>query len=100
MNALLVFPSDSRLRAVEGLHHLPKLERRVPLLLLPAAWPGTVEVLIFQSGRIFTGSEFRALRFSSGIWIETDQPLRVKRILQLPMGEPGIVTTSLQWGGR
>ena len=99
METFLVFPPDSRLRAVEGLHHLPRIERRVPLLILPAVWPGTVEILIFQSGRVFTGSEFRALRLASGIWIETSQVLRVKQILKLPMNEPGVFTTSLRGEG-
>ena len=55
--------------------------------------------MMFRSGRIFTGEEFRALKFSSGAWIETDQPLRVKRLLRLDLSEPGILNISLSGGG-
>ena len=102
----LVFPGKLPIRGsaifVEGImarESLRSTERRIPLVILPRLYKGCIEIIMFRSGRIFTREEFRALKFSSGAWIETDQPLRIKRLLCLDLSEPGILNISLSGGG-
>ena len=86
----LVFPKNSPLWRITGLGPDRAVERRIPLLFLPALDDKGEEALIFRSGRVLTGDEFRILRQTSYAWVETGEPCRVTRALDLPSGERGV----------
>jgi len=87
----LVFPKNSPQWHATEPGTMRAVERRIPLLLLPSLAGESEEILIFKSGRALTGKEFQALRRSSWVRIETEEPYRIIRALDLTAGELGIL---------
>lgn len=92
----LVFPKNSPVWHAAESDAMHPVERRIPLLLLPSIAEDSDDVIIFQSGRLLTGGEFQSLRRSSWVRIETEEPYRVIRALNLTAGELGILPISVE----
>ncbi|MGC4044778.1 MAG: hypothetical protein QM758_13375 [Armatimonas sp.] len=86
----LVFPRSSMVWKLSGLAPSSNIEKRIPLLLLPALFAGGREVLIFGSGRVLTKKEFLTLKRTASAWIECSDPKRVILALRLPTGDSGV----------
>lgn len=56
----------------------------------PQSHDGLGVLLFRHAAAILDGAQFRALRDTTGAWIETDQPTRVRRALGLTDDEDGI----------
>ena len=48
-------------------------------------------ILVYASGEILDGFNFRGLRDTLGSWMKTNSPEKACRALGVPVGEPGIV---------